>query len=392
MGFPFRAGACADRSRRPNDAATVVVDHRFQPLGPQRTDPMQTATPSQPAPGRPTLSVIVNNYNHERFLPEAIDSVLALDMQLAEIVVVDDGSTDGSRAVVAGYGDRIVPVLQANAGQLRACMNALARTTGDYVYLLDADDKVDPAFARHVPEALAARPAKLQFRLASLSADGQPLPSAFPDYPPGYDTARALRDMEGWGLYLSPPTSGNVFRRDVLERVAATVVDYESAVDGLALYLAPTMGEVVTMDRALAWYRLHGSNVHQQHVLSAPRLKKEVARTTARWAHFAALTGRSNPFDTKGPPGLVREQLLMIEVAEGRRPRLRDGIAFLSRLWASGLRAKQKLILSAWTAAVVLLPPKLGRTACEWRLSPVNRPKWLNRRMVRTDARAAAVS
>jgi hypothetical protein len=56
------------------------------------------------------------------------------------------------------------------------------------------------------------------------------------------------------------------------------------------------------------------------------------------------------------------------------------------------LRAKQKLILSAWTAAVVLLPPKLGRTACEWRLSPLNRPKWLNRRMVRTDARAAAVS
>lgn len=353
---------------------------------------MQTATPSQPTPGRPTLSVIVNNYNHERFLPEAIDSVLALDMQLAEIVVVDDGSTDGSHAVIGRYGERVIPLLQANTGQLRACMNALAHTTGDYVYLLDADDKVDPAFARHVPAALASRPAKLQFRLASLTADGTPLPSAFPDYPPGYDTARALRDMEVWGLYLSPPTSGNVFRRDVLERVAASPVDYESAVDGLALYLAPTMGEVATLDRALAWYRLHGSNVHQQHVLSAPRLRKEVARTTARWRHFAELTGRPNPFEQGGPPGLVREQLLMIEVAEGRRPRLRDGFAFLSRLWASGLRAKQKLILSAWAVAVVALPPSLGRKACEWRLSPLNRPKWLNRRIVRADARATALS
>ncbi len=353
---------------------------------------MQTATPLQPTPGGPTLSVIVNNYNHERFLPEAIDSVLALDMQLAEIVVVDDGSTDGSRAVIAGYGDRVIPVLQTNAGQLKACMNALAHTSGDYVYLLDADDKVDPDFARHAPAALVSRPAKLQFRLASLSADGAPLPSTFPDYPQGYDTARALRDMEVWGLYLSPPTSGNVFRRDVLERVAESPVDYESAVDGLALYLAPTMGEVVTLDRALAWYRLHGSNVHQQHVLSAPRLKKEVARTTARWKHFSALTGWSDPFEHGGPPGMVREHLLMIEVAEGRRPRLGDGIAFLRRLWASGLRAKQKLILTTWTMAVVALPPKLARTACEWRLSPLNRPKWLNRRLVRADARAATLS
>jgi hypothetical protein len=353
---------------------------------------MQTATPSQPTPGGPTLSVIVNNYNHERFLPEAIDSVLALDMQLAEIVVVDDGSTDGSRTIIAGYGERVVPVLQANTGQLKACMNALGHTTGDYVYLLDADDKVDAEFARHVPEALATRPAKLQFRLASLSADGTPLPSAFPDYPAGYDTARALRDMDAWGLYLCPPTSGNVFRRDVLERVAQATIDYESAVDGLALYLAPTLGEVVTLDRALAWYRLHGSNVHQQHVLSAPRLKKEVARTTARWKHFSALTGWPNPFEHGGPPGMVREHLLMIEVAEGRRPRLRDGVAFLGRLWASGLRAKQKLILSVWAAAVTLLPARLGRTACEWRLSPLNRPKWLNKRIVRADARAAAVS
>ncbi len=42
--------------------------------------------------------------------------------------------------------------------------------------------------------------------------------------------------------------------------------------------------------------------------------------------------------------------------------------------------------------AVVALPPKLARTACEWRLSPLNRPKWLNRRLVRADARAATLS
>jgi Glycosyl transferase family 2 len=349
---------------------------------------MQTGTPSPPPRQVPTLSVIVNNYNHERFLPEAIDSVLALDMELAEIVVVDDGSTDGSRDVIARYGERIKPILQANTGQLMACLNALQATRGDYIYFLDADDRVDPAFAEYVPPALAGRPAKVQFRLSGLGADGARLPSTFPDFPEGYDTRRALRDMEVWGLYLSPPTSGNVLRRDVLERVAATRVDYEKAIDGIALYLAPTMGEVVTLDRSLGDYRLHGANIHQQHVLSAPRLQREVERTQARWRHFAELTGRPDPFETRGPPGMVREWLMMIAVAEGRRPRFADGVAFLRLLWASGLRPKAKLLMTAWAMAVLMLPPKMARTACEWRLSPLNRPKWLSKGIARTDAAA----
>lgn len=332
----------------------------------------------------PSLSVIINNYNHARFLRDAIDSVLALDMTLADIVVVDDGSTDGSRAVIAGYGPRIKPLLQANTGQLQACLNALDLATGDYIYFLDADDCVRPDFARHLPAALAARPAKVQFRLTSLSAEGEPLDSIFPAYPPGYDTARAKRDTVVWGLYLCPPTSGNVFRRDVMARVATTHIDYETAIDGIGLYLAPEMGEVVTLDHSLAYYRLHGANIHQQHVLSAPRLRKEVARTTARWAHFSALTGKPNPFETSGPPGMVREWLMMIALAEGRRPRLGDGVAFLRGLWASGQRAKVKLMLTAWALAVSVLPVAWGRTACAWRLSPLNRPKWLNRRVAGT--------
>ena len=337
--------------------------------------------PISPSASPPTLSVVVNNYNHERFLPAAIDSVLALAIPLAEVVVVDDGSTDGSAALIARYGERIKPLVQANTGQLRACLNALALTTGDYVYFLDADDCVRPEFACSVPPVLAGRPAKVQFRLTSLSAEGEPLASTFPAYPARYPTARALRDTEVWGLYLCPPTSGNVFRRDVLERVAATTIDYETAIDGIALYLAPLMGEVVTLDESLAYYRLHGANLHQQHVLSAPRLKKEIARTTARWVHFAALTGRRNPFDGPGPPGMVREWLMMMALAEGRRPSVRDALAFLRGLWASGQRGKVKLVLTAWAAAVSLLPAYLGRTACEWRLSPLNRPKWLNRRI-----------
>ena len=339
---------------------------------------------------QPSLSVIVNNYNHERFLGEAIDSVLALQMPLAEIVVVDDGSTDGSRDVIARYGERVTPLLQANTGQLQACLNALRLTTGDYIYFLDADDRVRPAFARAIARALVARPAKVQFRLTSVGQDGEPLDSVFPAYVAGYSTVRMLRDIEVWGLYVCPPTSGNVFRRDVMARVAAVAgqIDYETAIDGIALYLAPTMGEIVTVDESLADYRLHGANLHQQHVLSAPRLRKEIARTTGRWAHFAALTGRPNPFESGGPPAMVREWLMICALAEGRRPRLADAFAFLRGLSSAGQRLKVKLALTVWAAAVTVLPVGLAQTACAWRLSPLNRPRWLNRRIAGRMVRA----
>jgi glycosyltransferase involved in cell wall biosynthesis len=66
---------------------------------------------------QPLVSVIINNYNYGRFLGEAIDSVLNQTYQRTETIVVDDGSTDNSREIIAGYGDRIIPVLKANGGQ-----------------------------------------------------------------------------------------------------------------------------------------------------------------------------------------------------------------------------------------------------------------------------------
>ena len=67
------------------------------------------------------VSIIVLNYNYGRFLAEAIDSALNQNHPLCEVIVVDDGSTDNSRAVIARYGDRIRSVLrETNDGQIPA--------------------------------------------------------------------------------------------------------------------------------------------------------------------------------------------------------------------------------------------------------------------------------
>ena len=81
----------------------------------------------------PLVSIIINNYNYGRFLAAAIDSALTQSYAQTEVIVVDDGSTDDSHAILASYGARITPVLTANGGQASAFNAGFARGRGDIV-------------------------------------------------------------------------------------------------------------------------------------------------------------------------------------------------------------------------------------------------------------------
>ncbi len=88
----------------------------------------------------PKISVVIPAYNCAAFLPAAIESVLAQTYTGAEIIVVDDGSTDGTGVVLAAYRDRVTVLVQENRG-LPAARNAGVRAAnGEFIALLDADD------------------------------------------------------------------------------------------------------------------------------------------------------------------------------------------------------------------------------------------------------------
>ena len=89
------------------------------------------------------ISVLVDTYNHERFLADALDSVLAQEgVQPAdmEIIVVDDGSTDGTPGIVARYGERVTYLRKDNGGQGTAFNAGIRACRGELIALLDGDD------------------------------------------------------------------------------------------------------------------------------------------------------------------------------------------------------------------------------------------------------------
>ena len=90
--------------------------------------------------GQPLISCIVPVFNGERYLREALDSIFAQTYQKLEVIVVDDGSTDGTATVVAGFGDRVCSLWQPNHGPAAARNLGLDIARGDYVAFLDADD------------------------------------------------------------------------------------------------------------------------------------------------------------------------------------------------------------------------------------------------------------
>jgi glycosyltransferase involved in cell wall biosynthesis len=106
----------------------------------------------------PLISCIVPVFNGERFLGEALDSILAQTHRPREIIVVDDGSTDRTPEVAALYRGRITYVRQANRGSAAAKNRGLGLARGQLVAFLDADDRWHPEKLARQRRRLLAHP------------------------------------------------------------------------------------------------------------------------------------------------------------------------------------------------------------------------------------------
>ena len=109
---------------------------------------------------KPYVSVLIDTYNHERFIEQAITSVLEQDMSMAdvEIVVVDDGSTDRTPEIVRRFEPRVRLLRKPNGGQASAFNTGIPECRGEIVAFLDGDDWWAKGKLRRVVEAMSANP------------------------------------------------------------------------------------------------------------------------------------------------------------------------------------------------------------------------------------------
>jgi len=205
-----------------------------------------------------SVSIVITCYNYAKYVGLAIDSALAQSWPGVEVVVVDDGSTDGSADVIAAYGAQICAVRQENQGHVAAFNHGFSICSGDIVIFLDADDLLHAEAARTAVERWQPGCAKLQYNLDVIDSDGERLGRHCCSFPAGYDAAAVRSEFARCNTYMWPVSSGNAYARSFLE--SAMPLTVRMAPDGLLNTVAPLFGDVVTVDRALGAYRIHQAN------------------------------------------------------------------------------------------------------------------------------------
>ncbi|MFC0012017.1 glycosyltransferase [Devosia nitrariae] len=206
---------------------------------------------------QPTVSVIITNWNYAPYLPAAIDSVLTQTAPVHQCIVVDDGSTDGSRAIIESYGEKIVPVFRSQGGQAAAFNSGIEHATGSIIMFLDADDVLKPEAVETITAVWHPELAGVCFGMEVIDRKGKPcglLPIELRDV-----DHRPLQTELGTFTFM--PTSGNAFARRVIEAACPfPETRWKISADAYLLRIAALTGRMMPLSQVLAQYRVHEAN------------------------------------------------------------------------------------------------------------------------------------
>ena len=288
------------------------------------------------------LSVVIPSYNHEAFIAAAVDSVRDQTLPTGELLVVDDGSSDGSLEVLAEHafpGMRCLP--QSNRGAHAAINRGIALSRGDYVAILNSDDVFRPERLEHAWAAARASGAALLFGTVELiDDDGRPL-AADHEVAAWYrrtceEAVRARTVREAVREHNVAMTTSNFFvHRELWTRLGGFagwryVHDYDFLLRALALcpervVHAPELCDVR--------YRIHGRNTIAENVeralderdamrgrlhaplrvlgdaLRRPKRERAISRAVERTPLLAPVAHRSSAPDSPLRVGVVARSL-----------------------------------------------------------------------------------
>lgn len=323
------------------------------------------------APSRRLATIVIVNYNYERFIAAAIDSALEQSYIPLEVIVVDDGSTDGSRGIIAAYGNRIRVILQENAGQGSVYNAGWRAARGSYVLFLDSDDVLAKETMEKVVDAFERSDAvKVQFYLRKVDRELQPLDDLLPSY--GFTSMDPRRQIAAYGYYVSPPASGNAYRKSFLDEIMpiADAELYRRAPDGYTTGLAGMTGKIASLEEILGFYRVHGDNQGGEGgVKSLRQLHHMFMRDVKREQSQHAFHDHFNfhfPHDcSRFCPGHTKLRLLSLRLLPREHPIKTDTAGGLlvsglrSALRFPHLKLHQRVVVGMGFLALGLMPRRL---------------------------------
>lgn len=226
----------------------------------------------------PLVTVLVDTWNHERFIEHALDSVLAqeFDMSRVEIIVIDDGSTDGTAAKIAAYGDRVRHVRKENGGQATAFNVGIPLARGEFIAMLDGDDWWRADKLAKVVSVLQSRPDVGFVGSGIVQTDGEGHDESYGPVS-GKQLEFRLDTAENATLFVQHRafmgTSRMAGRTEIFRRLLPVPEDLIVEADEHFFTLAPAITTAVILAEPLCYYRLHGGNLYQFAAYDQRRLR-----------------------------------------------------------------------------------------------------------------------
>ncbi|MEL6438140.1 MAG: glycosyltransferase [Cyanobacteria bacterium J06621_8] len=334
------------------------------------------------------VSIIINNYNYERFLAEAIDSALNQTYEHTEVIVVDDGSTDNSREIIAAYGDRIMPILQPNGKQAAAFNSGFARSQGKIIIFLDSDDYLYPQAVSEVVAVWQPQLAKVHYRLEVVDGVGHSLGYSSPQGTVPLSRGKVWQQLLEVGCYNSTPTSGNALSRQALTNLFPIPDQYKLTADDYLSFQVPFYGDVAAIDHPLGVYRVHDSNQWALATVTGDRFKRFVRHDLQ---NFALLQQKAQEFNYELPSDLEQRsigrlwsRIISLRLNSQAHPVPSDRSLVLiyqgiRSLWKySQFTIPKRIFYSLWFIWVGLMPLSMAKPAISWLYAPHHRPKLIN--------------
>jgi GT2 family glycosyltransferase len=212
----------------------------------------------------PFVTALIDTYNHESFITEAVQSVLAQDFPKSdmEILVVDDGSTDRTPEIVRQFGPRVRLLRKGNGGQASAFNVGIAEARGRIVAFLDGDDWWMPGKVTRVAEVFAASPEVgfVGHGITEVLLDGRHRVDELHE-----ETRFQANTPEGARLFRTRKnflgTSRMTIQADLLKRIAPVPEKLYIQADEYLFTMAAVLSRVVILPESLTFYRHHGANL-----------------------------------------------------------------------------------------------------------------------------------